>query len=544
MKIWRFFAGFLLAICACLPADAQQTKAQLNAQNNTVIVPNGVGGITASNLHPILQNMINSSCTIADPTNCPISALSGATIANGPLIGAPSGGGVAQGTRSGTTAVFPVIDGTSTNGQCAVFDANGGFTSQACTGSGSGTVGSGLVNQFAYYNATGSSVVGLGLNSPLLGPNVNNVVANGADPTGAADSTAAFNSAITAALAGPTGGGIMAPCGRYEIAGQVVAAIPAAKSFSMFGGGADCTTIFTPTGSPISLTLGDGVSSSFHLRDFSVTTQAQNVGTAIAVSTSHSGIQENSAANDITNVTIRGDDAVSGASPFHADFFGTDIGISGGVSTINFTNVNDPGNASVLGFGVSLTGDSTNSRFGIVYNFQYCSFYFDNAGIIYGSWIQGVQIENSNFTGSNVGVLVNGTSGGLFQLSVTNSQFNTKVSNIETDVPLSLLNATGNVFTMDANSALGIDGIFVGATITGNTFINAGGFTDTNGVVTQSGSNVVQVTGNTFQGLSTGIFFQTGTTNASAQSNTYTGFVNKTSPTVTTGTVIIGGGSS
>jgi hypothetical protein len=87
----------MLAICACAHAEAQQTKAQMNTYNNTVIVPNGTGAITAANLHPLLQNMINSSCTIADPVNCPISALSGlaAGVATALGVAPNSSGGMA-----------------------------------------------------------------------------------------------------------------------------------------------------------------------------------------------------------------------------------------------------------------------------------------------------------------------------------------------------------------------------------------------------------------------------------------------------------------
>ena len=67
-----------------------------------------------------------------------------------PLIGSPTGT-VTQGTISGTTTKFPVVDGTTTGGQCAVWDSNGGLTSVNCSPPGSGTVGSGTVGQLAIY---------------------------------------------------------------------------------------------------------------------------------------------------------------------------------------------------------------------------------------------------------------------------------------------------------------------------------------------------------------------------------------------------------
>jgi hypothetical protein len=140
LKIWRLIAGVLLAVSTCAPALSQQTKAQLNAQNNAVIVTNGVGAITAANLHPIIQNMINAACTIADPINCPITALTGATTPGAPLIGAPSGGGVLQGTRAGNTTVYPTLDAAGVDGQCPQFDSFGGFLSIACPTGGAGGI--------------------------------------------------------------------------------------------------------------------------------------------------------------------------------------------------------------------------------------------------------------------------------------------------------------------------------------------------------------------------------------------------------------------
>jgi len=79
LKIWRFVAGAMLAVGFCAAASAQQTKSQLNSYNNTFIISNGVGAITAATLHPLLGNMINASCTIADAANCPLSAMGGST---------------------------------------------------------------------------------------------------------------------------------------------------------------------------------------------------------------------------------------------------------------------------------------------------------------------------------------------------------------------------------------------------------------------------------------------------------------------------------
>lgn len=124
---------------------------------------------------------------------------------NNPLIGS-SGGGVTQGTRQGTTTVFPVIDGTSINGQCAVFDSSGGFTSQPCATAGSGTVGAGLLYQFGYYNANGTSIVG----TPLM----ETPQMRGATGNGSTDDTTAINNWLSDISSGHVCGFV--PPGTYK----------------------------------------------------------------------------------------------------------------------------------------------------------------------------------------------------------------------------------------------------------------------------------------------------------------------------------------
>lgn len=79
-----------------------------------------------------------------------------------PLIGQGTGTPT-QGTRSGNTTKFATSNGTLTNGNCVSLDASGNYVDAGgpCTvGGGGGTVTAGTAKQFAYYSATGSTVVG------------------------------------------------------------------------------------------------------------------------------------------------------------------------------------------------------------------------------------------------------------------------------------------------------------------------------------------------------------------------------------------------
>lgn len=99
-----------------------------------------------------------NACASTKFVNTP--ATGGTFTPNLPVIGGASGG-LAQGTRSGNTTTFPTVDSTPVPGNCAVFDSAGGLNNVACSPSGSGTVGAGLVGQFAYYPSAGTSVTGI-----------------------------------------------------------------------------------------------------------------------------------------------------------------------------------------------------------------------------------------------------------------------------------------------------------------------------------------------------------------------------------------------
>jgi hypothetical protein len=154
----------------------------------------------------------------------------GGFTANNPLIGV-LGGGVTQGTRQGSTTVFPTVDGTSTVGQCAVWDSNGGLSSTPCTAAGSGTVGAGLTGNVAIYNAptgvaglvngaagTLLSSGGVG-NNPIWVPSpALSVTSFGAKCDASTDDTAAILAAFTAT---PSGGTITFPPGsQCEVSGS------------------------------------------------------------------------------------------------------------------------------------------------------------------------------------------------------------------------------------------------------------------------------------------------------------------------------------
>lgn len=431
-----------------------------------------------------------------------------------PLIGAGTSG-IAAGTVTGNTTAFAATSGTFINGHCRSTDAN--------------------LNEV---DAGGACSVAMG--NPLLGPNVNNVIAYGADPTGASSSATAFINAITAALAGPNGGAVYAPCGNFSFAGTVTVTIPTNKVLTMIGGGPDCTVISsTSGGTPFHITKAD-TTGSFHLRDFTLAATAPNSGNGIILDIT--GVNSTSSVmSDITNVTLRGNTSTTEDVNYYV------IGIRViGVSGINFTNVTAQGDLARGGSAISLQGNASGA-FGIVYNFVNCNFFFNGIGLFYGAGIQGVQITASNFTGNSSGIQTASGATGLFELVISSTQFQNLLADISFLSVVADVNISSSEFgPFTSNTGFcSICGIVQNAGIVGNTFINGTGATSNDALNLLNGSDSIAVSANSFKGhWDIAVVFNAGVTNANLQSNVYNGPTVISSPATTTGSVRIGGGSS
>jgi hypothetical protein len=477
----------------------------------------------------------NGTSSPAVPTDTPL-----ISIMNQSGSGIGSGVSTILGVAAGTAGSVAKLGAAPVNGQCASFNSSGGIVPAggACSvGGGGGTVNAGSLNQFGFYASTGNAISGMAITNPLLGPNVNNVVAAGADPTGVVDSTSVFQTIETAI--GATGGSMYAPCGTYIVNSGTIN-IATKKSIVIQGGGSNCTIIDSPTGStPLTISIADPTST-FHLRGFTVATGASNVGQGIDITTATTG--EGQATNELTDINVRGDDSTGITN----NYFTVGINIANGVSNINFTKVIMSGNNSFSGIGIALSGNVGAAAFGIVYNFVDCTLDFMGEGLLYGSFIQGVQITTSNFTGNNVGIFANTGEVGLDELAIGASQFNSTSSDITFDSPISAVNITGSNFGPfgTRNNFFSILGPFSNSSFTGNTFQQAGSGTGDDAIVTTNGSNGVVITGNAFiGGWNTANVFQATSSNINLQSNVYNGPTFKSSPASTTGSIVIGGGS-
>jgi hypothetical protein len=196
------------------------------------------------------------------------------------------------------------------------------------------------------------------------------------------------------------------------------------------------------------------------------------------------------------------------------------------VSNVNFVNVHINGTeaynatAGTGGNGIVLAGGPGSQDFGIVYNFTNCLFNNLLNGIIYGNMIQGVAVNQSNFTGGYTGIGVPPGEAGLDELTVTGSQFNTGYVEINGLSPAADIIVQGNLFLIPPSAvAINVNSVVSKRfTANGNVFAAVNTFNSGQTGIAMGGSGGT-VTGNTFDRLNTGVSL-TGT-GANVQSNSY-----------------------
>jgi hypothetical protein len=340
-----------------------------------------------------------------------------------------------------------------------------------------------------------------------------NPVWYGADPTGASDSTSAFNSSMAASS------NVRFPPGKFKFLSAInktLTTVP--SSITIKGAGAENTILYWPNATNgITINYTSDRHSS-HISDLSFTTGATNVGWALKLNnTVLEGVIQQT---NIENVTFRGD-----------SFGGTDywnFGIKvAGVSNVNFlSDVFYGGAAGAGGTGIILEGVASTSPFyGIVYNIDQCAFFDTGVGINYGTYIQGVTVNQSNFTNGQVGIFSPTGTIGAAQLTVTNSQFNTTQDNILIQSTTTGVQLIGNLFYVANNfGAVVFGNAAVGGfdfVITGNLFEGFATVGNYGVLVTSTAMPNGIVSGNIFHSLATGIQLGAGTSDWNVQGNMF-----------------------
>jgi hypothetical protein len=229
--------------------------------------------------------------------------------------------------------------------------------------------------------------------------------------------------------------------------------------------------------------------------------------------------------SDVTNVVFRGFDGYPPTATI--DYWGTALNLTN-VSNINITNdqFQGPfglGGYSTSGIGVAFSGLPSSMTYAGVINVLNSSFNLLNVGMLYGSYIQGVTVSQSNFTGCEYGIASNSSETGvLSELQVTNSQFNCRLG-IALSAGIDGVGIANNlVLVPDGGIGIDLSGTSIGLSITGNTFDGIGaGAVGINAMA----SNALNIVGNQFSnftGRGYGLVVGAPVANVSVQSNIFT----------------------
>jgi hypothetical protein len=468
-------------------------------RNINTTAPLGGGG-------PLSADLTLTCATCATTTNGgALSATAPITLSSAGNISMPNPLPVANGGTGGATAAaaFNNLAPTINNGHVLANAIGGAATAQDTAPS--------TWFDAAYCNTVGFLLVRFTGAWTCAKWMAANPVWFGADPTGAADSASALNSALAASSQ------IEFPVGTFKFNSQISYSIPSGASLRIKGAGVDNTVLNWPSGNGIAVTYGNQFSS-IHMSDLTLTsgTTGSNAGVNLALST---GIANPAlaAVNSFDHVTLRGSDGYG-----VTNYWGTGVNVSN-VSNINFNDLAFVGSSGHLGNGVILTGNSGGSTFGVQYNFVNSTFNFFNAGIAYQSWIQGVSVSQTNFTNGVIGITVPASqAGSLDQLAVSNSQFNCSTAGISELTDVNSTSITNSLFIVNANS----NGVVIdskGWTVSGNVFAGASA-TNSNGIVVAAtaGSGFGAITGNAFWVLNGGVVLQSGSTGVNVQGDVYT----------------------
>jgi pectate lyase-like protein len=346
------------------------------------------------------------------------------------------------------------------------------------------------------------------------------------------DNAAPLNRALTA-LTG-TGGCIFFPPGKYRFNTAVSFNLPAGIfSVALVGSGQDATVLTWPNAAGGITFNYAGISSSVHVRDLSLTTGTANGGNALTLNLGVAiGNPAVSAVSDVYRVTIRGDDGYG-----LTDYWGISVNVSN-VSNVQIENLTVYGTSTQLGIGINVNGLLASSTFAVQVNLAKSTLQNLATGLLYGSFVQGITVDQSNFTFVTNGIGSPGAaSGALVQLSVTNSQFNpgaasggtgiimsTAIGSIQIANCMFVIGGTNQTainlaqakhFAITNNEIQGIgsttsNGIVIGATQSSSPGVIAGndifGFSGAaSGIWLQAGSTLVNVYGNVFAANGTNI---------------------------------------
>ena len=338
-----------------------------------------------------------------------------------------------------------------------------------------------------------------------------NPVFYGADPTGAVDSAPAIRLALAASSY------IKFPPGKFRVNSQVTYNIPTGlNSVSIEGSGQDQTILYSPSGVTIfRINYLGGASNGAHIRNLSITTGTTATGNGILL---NNVVPDNNPANtadtDISFVTFRGDDGYGGT-----DYWANALNIVN-VSNINVLSCFFIGGSGTQGNGIQMIGLPASTTYGVVYNICQCNFLANANGIVIKSYLQGITIDQTNFTQSATGILVQGGGGTEIQLAITNSEFGVYACGINLGDYVNDVTISGcTIFNSSSPSILA--SFTNNLIIIGNFFGSSGGLGTAISLGTSIAGSSNQVAHNIINGFGIGVLLNSGTLGAVIIGNSF-----------------------
>lgn len=338
----------------------------------------------------------------------------------------------------------------------------------------------------------------------------------GADPTGAADSSAAFTSAYN------TGQCIRWPNGTFKLNSAFAVTLATnTATFCMSGSGQNLTTLNWPNASGgIAITgFAAGSMNLIQVNDIKLTTSQAGGGTAFLMTT---GGTVNAPTSYFRNVVIQGDDYAqgSGSHYWNIGYYDHDWAhvILDNV-TMNSKWINPLSGA--VGIGMQIEGNTGTTSYTQSIKVINSNIGYMASAVVLGSYWQGVLINQTNFSANQCILQAGAATGTLVQLVVANSILYCDFDAIELNTSVIQTQIYGNNIII-INTA-GPGGIILKgnerAIIQGNAVVGPGSGTATAGISTQgSYGNII---GNQLSTFGTGVILDTASSQTVAALNTY-----------------------
>ncbi|OAZ76100.1 hypothetical protein SRCM100623_00278 [Acetobacter pasteurianus] len=323
------------------------------------------------------------------------------------------------------------------------------------------------------------------------------------------DSTQALSNALSV-ISLSNGGTVYFPAGTYTFYNEITyknSNSDTEFSLTFVGQGADSSILYWPNETNgLSVYLGAS-KQSVHFRDLSITTSQTGIYTGIYI-TQVGGGGVATGVSDFTRVNFRG------SSP-QLQYWGTAISVNNMIN-VNYEGVIIAGSLpnTNVGIGVNISGTSPNYSLG--HNFTNCVFYSGEVGIIYGTYSQGITVNQCNF-GTFTGVRIPEGETSIAQLSIVASQFGCSGYGVDIRSLSSGITITGNTFYYpdDISDTIGIYMNYSGTPAIQGTAI-VGNFFSGHSIPGNSGKGIVvsgnsnsnnygNVTGNVFDNMNTGV---------------------------------------